>query len=92
METVNGQTLSDLYGDDADDLPEWIWEEIRHMVMTLLDDEGIEYVDITPYNFMQVGKRIVMVDFGDAKYSDGEVDWFIKEFLEGQNSWNSDFE
>ena len=91
MERVDGITLSDKYGDLAKDIPEWIWNKIRNMIVHLID-EGVEYIDITPYNFMEINHNdIKIIDFGDAKYSDGEINWFLAEFLEGLNEWNPDF-
>lgn len=64
------------------------------MVRTLFEEEGIEYIDITPYNFLENEGELYMIDFGDARYipTNIEMDWFLKEFLEdGVNSWNPDF-
>ena len=91
MEHLDQETLADTYGDDPKDIPEWIWKEIRYMISTLYEEEGIEYRDITPYNFIEKDDRVYMIDFGDAKYKDGEPDWFLSEFLEGENSWNPDY-
>lgn len=93
MQHLGKNTLYDLYGDDPDDIPSWIWEAIRFMLRVLFDEEGIEYIDITPYNFMQVGDKVYIIDFGDAKYYNSEVgtNWFLQLFLDGSNSWNPDF-
>ena len=92
MENLDEEPLASTYGDDPDDIPKWIWDEIRHMVTTLYEEEGIEYRDITPYNFIEKDGRVYMIDFGDAKYSNHEpVDWFLGEFLDGENSWNPDY-
>lgn len=91
MEDVEEEPLVVEYGEDPSDIPDWIWNEIRRMIQTLYDEEGIEYVDITPYNFIEKNGRIYMIDFGDAKYIDGETNWFLAEFLEGENSWNPDY-
>ena len=91
MEDVEEEPLVVTYGDDPKDIPTWIWDEIRDMITVLFEEEGIEYVDITPYNFIEKDGRIYMIDFGDAKYTEGEVDWFLTEFLEGENSWNPDY-
>lgn len=92
MEHLEAEPLAGMYGDDPEDVPEWIWDEIRHMVRTLFDDEGIEYRDITPYNFIEKDERVYMIDFGDAKYRDNEpTNWFLTEFLDGENSWNPDY-
>ena len=68
MENLDADCLADVYGEDPDDIPEWIWDRIRIMVETLLDKEGIEYIDITPYNFIEKDNQVYMVDFGHAKY------------------------
>jgi tRNA A-37 threonylcarbamoyl transferase component Bud32 len=91
MEHVDEVCLADKYGDDAKDIPEWIWEQIRTMIKTLFEEEGIEYIDITPYNFIEKDNRIYIIDFGDSKYTNGQIDWFLQEFIDGENSWNPDY-
>ena len=93
MEHMEAECLADIYGDDPYDIPLWIWDQIRSMVTTLYEQEGIEYVDITPYNFIEKDDRIYMIDFGDARYTniDKPVDWFLREFMEGENYWNPDY-
>lgn len=91
MEKVNGHTLFELYEDDPENVPLWIWDEIRKIVLTLYEEEGIEYIDISPFNFMKLNDKIIVIDFGDAKYVGDEPDWFLLEFLDGTNMWNPDF-
>lgn len=91
MEHLEADCLADTYGEDPYDIPEWIWNDIRMMLRTLLDEEGIEYLDITPYNFIEKDNRIYVIDFGDADYVNGEINWFLQEFLDGENSWNPDY-
>lgn len=85
-------TLSNIYGEDANKIPEWIWDEIRYILNILLES-GIEYIDITSYNFMEVNESIFIIDFGDAKYTKvgAPMNWFLKEFIDGHNGWNPDF-
>jgi tRNA A-37 threonylcarbamoyl transferase component Bud32 len=92
MENLDAECLADVYGENPDDIPIWIWNRIRIMVKTLLEEEGIEYVDITPYNFIEKNNQIYMVDFGDARYINYDsISWFVQEFIEGENSWNPDY-
>ena len=92
MEDVEAECLANMYGDDPEDLPSWIWDQIRIMVTTLYEHEGIEYKDITPYNFIEKDHRIYMIDFGDAGYvTNAPKDWFLDEFMNGENSWNPDY-
>ena len=91
MEKIEEDCLADKYGDSLEDIPEWIWREIRKMVTTLLEEECIEYRDITPYNFIEKDGKVWMIDFGDAKYKEEVLDWFVQEFIDGENSWNPDY-
>ena len=92
MEDLNAPCLADVYGEDPDDIPTWIWDQIRMMVRTLINEEGIEYPDITPYNFIEKDNKVYMIDFGDAKYLEyNNISWFVQEFIDGENSWNPDY-
>ena len=92
MEDLNAPCLADVYGEDPDDIPTWIWDQIRMMVRTLINEEGIEYPDITPYNFIEKDNNVYMIDFGDAKYLEyNNISWFVQEFIDGENSWNPDY-
>jgi hypothetical protein len=57
------------------------------------DNEGIEYIDITGYNFIEKDNKIYIIDFGDAEYSKKwkKTNWFLEEFLNGHHGWNPDF-
>jgi len=91
MEKIQGQTLADKYGDDHREIPPGIWKQIHKILSILYESEGIEYIDITPYNFMESDGKIFIIDFGDAYYRGKEMNWFLKEFLDGDFSWNPDF-
>lgn len=92
MDKIEGKTLYELYGDDPEDVPENVWGTIRRMLQELYDEHDIQYVDVTPYNFI-VDKygRMWIVDYGDAMLCSDITNWFLVDFLEGENSWNSDF-
>lgn len=89
----NECTLYDIYGENAEDIPNHIWDTMRTMLSVLYDNCDIEYVDITPYNFLEVDGELWIIDFGDAQYVDPaiEMNWFLSEFLDGKNAWNPDF-
>jgi tRNA A-37 threonylcarbamoyl transferase component Bud32 len=91
MEDLETECLANVYGEDPEEIPEWIWDQIRIMIRILVEEEGIEYPDITPYNFIEKNERIYIVDFGDAKYINGDISWFVQEFIDGENSWNPDY-
>ena len=89
MERIDGKSLYELYGSDPDTIPAPIWKQIRSIVSKLYY-KNIHYVDITPYNFlMDTAGTIHIIDFGDAY--ECTVNWFLKDFLDGENAWNSDF-
>ena len=56
-------------------------------------EEGIEYIDITGYNFIEKDNKVYIIDFGDAIYTKShiEMNWFLSYFLGGHNGWNPDF-
>lgn len=89
----NACSLSEVYGDSNEDIPKDVWNRIRTMISTLYYDYEIEYVDVTPYNFLEVDGRIWMIDFGDARYAKTgvDMDWYLQDFLDGENFWNPDF-
>lgn len=92
MDKIDNMCLADMYGDKPSDLPPHLWSKIRTIVDKLYKEEGIEYVDITPYNFIEVDGKIFIIDFGDAYYTGTRKrNWFHKDFLEGHNGWNPDF-
>ena len=93
MENLNEMCLADKYGDEPFDIPNQYWKQIRTILETLLYEEGIEYIDITPYNFIEKDEKIYIIDFGHAYYTDKnkKINWFLQELLDGSNSWNPDF-
>ena len=99
MDRVEGHCLADIYTDDPTMIPDAIWFKIEHMLAVLFEREGIEYVDITSYNFLEdTNGNIWIIDFGDAYYTSntkGEqaTNWFLRSVLAGESgkAWNPDF-
>ena len=91
MERIKGKSLAELYGNDSKSIPISIWKEIRSIIQKLYYKD-IHYVDITSYNFIIENNtnKLFIIDFGDAYMM--KVNWFLKDFLDGENSWNSDFD
>jgi len=89
MEKLDAKTIYELYRDDPKNIPKNIWEQIHRIVVTLYYYD-IHYLDISAYNFM-VNKenKVFVIDFGDAKFV--EVNWFLKDFMDGEKAWNPDF-
>lgn len=95
MEKINGNTLADEYSEENEDIPETIWDSIRNIIRTLLYDEGIEYIDVTAYNFMLQNNKLFIIDFGHAYWGspDGDIiNWYLEEFIvNDKNFFNPDF-
>ena len=93
MERINGMTLADFYCDKMSDLPTSVLCEIKRILKILLYS-GIQYIDITPYNFMieEGTEKIYIIDFEHA--SPIHINWYVRDFLlEGKlNKWNEEFE
>jgi RIO-like serine/threonine protein kinase len=100
MDKIDGACLADIYTDDPYKVPDAIWFEINRILAVLYEREGIEYIDITSYNFMEDKQgKIWIIDFGDAYYTPkkkGEAasNWFLRHLLAGNfgKGWNPDFE
>jgi tRNA A-37 threonylcarbamoyl transferase component Bud32 len=94
MENLNEMCLADKYGDLSEHITKDIWRQIHDIIEYLFKHEGIEYIDITPYNFIEKDGKVYIIDFGHAKYTDdtGYVNWFLTEFINDRiNQWNPDF-
>ena len=96
MENLNELCLADKYGDLPEHIPKDIWRQIHDIIEYLYEQEGIEYIDITPYNFIEKEGKVYIIDFGHARYTDEDnarkINWFLTEFINDRiNEWNPDF-
>ena len=66
MEKIDTMCLADKYGETSDDIPKKYWYQIKSIINLLFYREGIEYIDITPYNFIEKNDKIYLIDFGHA--------------------------
>ena len=91
MIKIPQMNIADFYGDNFTDVPTWITDEIRSIVLNLYL-HNIEYPDITGYNFIEYANKVWVIDFGDAKEicSNGR-DPFVTDFINGKDSWNPRF-
>jgi tRNA A-37 threonylcarbamoyl transferase component Bud32 len=86
MHKINSLNLSDMFGEKASDIDQYYFDEIRTIIKTL-SDNGIEYPDITGYNFIEHNKQIWIIDFEHAHIRDT----FVNKFIQWCNEWNSRF-
>src|SRR5210317_2487186 len=80
MHKIDAMNLSDMFGEKSSDIDEYYFDEIRTIIKTL-SDNGIEYPDITGYNFIEHANKIWIIDFEHAHIRDT----FIDKFIQGRN-------
>jgi RIO-like serine/threonine protein kinase len=79
-----------MYQNKSKDVPAKIFDRIRD-ILERLYNVGIEYSDISSYNFIiDDNNKMHVIDFGHAK--EFKINWFLRDFLDGVNEWNPDFE
>ena len=92
LEHVGNDNISNVYGDSPQDIPEYLFDKIREIILILYQN-GITYPDITGYNFIEHKNngKVYIIDFEHASYLDENTNDFIEEFLDGHNEWNPEF-
>jgi tRNA A-37 threonylcarbamoyl transferase component Bud32 len=91
MKKISGDNLSNIYGEEPHNISFQLFEKVRFIVQTLLEN-NMEYIDITGYNFMlDNDENLWVIDFEHAKMKRPKINYFLKSFCEGENSWNPDF-
>lgn len=94
MEDLDAPCLADAYGDSIDDIPDWVKDDILDILYTLRTIVGIDYIDVSPYNFIEKDGVVWVIDFGHARESGDEIDPYLDEvFAEWTlTKWNPDFQ
>jgi len=95
MININKLNVSDMYGENPEDIDEYLFEEIRKIIKKLAE-YNIEYPDITGYNFIEKispeGElQIWIIDFEHSRLCETITDKFVKKFIGGLNKWNPYF-
>lgn len=93
MANIDGMSVSDMYGDAIEDIPDDIFEKIRGIMVKLVDN-GIEYPDFTGYNFVldnNVPDKIWLIDFEHAMCADCTNNEFIMGVYSGAKTWNDEY-
>jgi tRNA A-37 threonylcarbamoyl transferase component Bud32 len=93
MENLKTPCLADMYGDTIDDIPEWIQDAILDILYALYTVAKIEYIDVTPYNFIERDGIVWIIDFGHAKEATSEMHPYLDELFASWklSKWNPDF-
>jgi len=92
MEHLDEMCIADMYGEDFKDMPKEILDQIYTIITRLYLECDIEYIDITPYNFIEKNGTLMVIDFGDAQKTP-KKDWFLREIFKNRElkQWNPDF-
>ena len=93
MKKVEGMNLSDQYGDNANDIPNEIFEQVVKIVRNLVL-HNIEYPDLTGYNFIEdTNGKVWIIDFGHSKMmSSNQINNIhIQNICNGYKVWNPEF-
>ena len=95
MININKLNVSDMYGENPEDIDEYLFEEIRKIIKKLAE-YNIEYPDITGYNFIEKispegEAQIWIIDFEHSRLCKTITNKFVKKFIDGLNKWNPYF-
>uniref|UniRef100_A0A6C0D8P9 non-specific serine/threonine protein kinase n=1 Tax=viral metagenome TaxID=1070528 RepID=A0A6C0D8P9_9ZZZZ len=90
MEKIPFMNVSDFYGEDAINISNELFNNIRN-VIKILYSNNIEYSDITGYNFIEYDDKIWIIDFEHSQLEPDTFNPFMIKFINGFNDWNPDF-
>lgn len=95
MRKVGKNNLSHNYGENATDIPDELFDTVIKIVRTLVL-HGIEYPDLTGYNFVEDANtygKIWIIDFEHAKLAISKdiTNIHIINICNGKQIWNPDF-
>ena len=93
MARVDGMNISDMYGEDATMVPDNVFKSISTIIKKLVD-HGIEYPDLTGYNFVEdADGKVWIIDFEHSKLKSKNLidNNSILRVCRGEKKWNEDF-
>ena len=91
MEKIPNMNIADMYGEEAININNKLFNKIRKIIKTLYL-HNIEYIDITGYNFIEYKNKVWIIDFEHASFKFIITNKFLKKFIKGENKWNEKFE
>lgn len=92
MEKINGMNISDMFGENSENVPDKIFIHVNTIIKNL-KNLNIEYPDITGYNFIidNNNDKIWIIDFEHSKVNNKINNPFILDICNGEKKWNPDF-
>ncbi len=99
MEHLDEMCIADKWGENLDELETELADKIRagiKDILCILHGQGIEYLDVTPYNFIEKDGRVWVIDFDDVKYikkGSTTKNAYLKPIIRGEKQlyWNPAF-
>jgi len=92
MDKIPSMNIADYYGTTIRGLPHSVRNRIVEILRILYTSKGIQYIDITGYNFIEHDERIWIIDFGDAYDDDTDIHPHLAKILKtGLLRWNPEF-
>lgn len=92
MERIPAMNIADYYGTTIRCLPHYIRNQIVDILEVIYIVHGIQYLDITPYNFIEYDGKVWIVDFEHA-YNDAQpLHPLLAHIMTTRKiKWNKDF-
>tara|TARA_B110000967_G_scaffold169959_1_gene179676 strand:+ start:307 stop:774 length:468 start_codon:yes stop_codon:yes gene_type:complete len=93
MKKVGKDNLSDIYGEEASDVPNEIFSQVVKIVRTLVL-HNIAYPDLTGYNFVEDSEgKVWIIDFEHSSMMSTKKisNIHIQNICNGYKTWNPEF-
>tara|TARA_B110000967_G_scaffold209836_2_gene267991 strand:- start:1211 stop:1642 length:432 start_codon:yes stop_codon:yes gene_type:complete len=92
MTKVGKYNLSYMYGEEASEIPENIFDQVVIIVRNLVLN-NIYYPDLTGYNFIENDGKVSIIDFEHSRLmtSTKVTNIHIQNICNGCNEWNPEF-
>jgi len=93
MKKVGKDNLSDIYGEEASDVPNEIFSQVVKIVRTLVL-HNIAYPDLTGYNFIEDSEgKVWIIDFEHSSLMSTKKisNIHIENICNGYKTWNPEF-
>ena len=93
MNKIGNDNLSNIYGENATDVPNEIFDQVVKIVRTLVL-HNIEFPDLTGYNFIEdASGKVWIIDFEHSRLmtSSQITNIHIQNICNGCKVWNPDF-
>jgi tRNA A-37 threonylcarbamoyl transferase component Bud32 len=94
MQKLYNMNIADEYGEDASEVPPHMFTLMQDTIRKLYYS-GIEYPNITGYNFIFYNKKMYLTNFKHCKIFVNKpirkVEPFIKDFINGLCEWNPNY-